>query len=114
MKKVVVLIRSSPFNTIRASEAMRLALGLILSKNQVSVLMMEDGAWSAKGIRPSDIKRPEVSQFLDLYGACNIRQMVDSLSLEVRKITDIHDGVEKVSRQEALSHLAEADVVIPF
>ncbi len=114
MKKVVVLIRSSPFNSIKASEAIRLALGLTLGKNQVSVIMMDEGAWNARDIRPKDIKRPDVSQFLELYGACNIRQMVDSFSLDARNITNIRNDVESVGRQEVLSRLTEADVVIPF
>lgn len=114
MKKVVVLIRSSPFNTIKASEAIRLALGLTLSKNQVFVIMLDEGVWNAKDIRPKDIKRPEVSQFLELYSACKIKQMVDSLSLDERNITDIRNDVESIDRQEVLSRLTEADVVIPF
>ena len=113
MKKVVVIIQESPFNTIRTSEAFRMAMGLILSDNQVSILLVGDGVWNLLPLKAEQIGRPSIQTYLEYFPKVDIHLFADAGSLAERAMTS-PEGIELLSHEKTLSMIADAEVVIPF
>jgi sulfur relay (sulfurtransferase) DsrF/TusC family protein len=53
MKRVAVVIRQSPFNTCRNSEALRMTVGLTLAENAITVVFRDDGVYTLLATQPS-------------------------------------------------------------
>ena len=113
MKKVLVIIQDSPFNTLRTSEAFRMAMGLILSDNHVSVLLTGDGVWSLLPLQAEQIGRPSIQTYLEYFPKVKIHLFADAGSLAERGIAS-PAGVEAIPHANALSLISDAEVVIPF
>jgi sulfur relay (sulfurtransferase) DsrF/TusC family protein len=113
MKKVLVIVQESPFNTLRPGEAFRMAMGLILSDNQVSLLLAGDGVWNLLPLEAEKIGRPSIQTYLDYFPKVNLSLFADADALAERAMT-APKGAEVVSHEKALALIAEAEVVIPF
>jgi sulfur relay (sulfurtransferase) DsrF/TusC family protein len=113
MKKVLVIVQEGPFNTIRSSEAFRMAMGLILSSNEVSILLIGDGVWNILPLQAEQIGRPSIQTYLEYFPKVNIHLFVDAASLAEREIIS-PEGAEAIPHEKALSLIAGAEVVIPF
>ena len=114
MKKVVVLIRSNPVTTVKVSEGLRVALGLTLSENQITVLYMDEGARATRELQPVQVGQDNLAHSLELFEACNIRQVVDEESLKTYRVEKVREDVQSITRGEALELLNQAQEVIPF
>ncbi len=114
MKKVVVIIQDSPLNTLRPSEAFRMAMGMILSDNQVSVLLVGDGVWNLLPLQPEKIGLPSIQTYLEYFPKVHISLFADAGALAERGLTILPGGAEAIPHEKALSLISEAEVVIPF
>jgi sulfur relay (sulfurtransferase) DsrF/TusC family protein len=114
MKKVAIVVRSSPFNTIRFAEALRIGIGQTLADNQVDLFLVGEGAWNALAIQPSRIGRPDVSESLALLGPCRIRLFADSDALTEDPFPSLHPSVEKVPRADIWKKIMDYDVILHF
>ncbi|MBI5136229.1 MAG: DsrE family protein [Nitrospirae bacterium] len=114
MKRVVLVLRHTPLNHIKNLEAFRLGLGLTLSNNEVTVVMVDEGVLNAIDFRPEVIDRPSVAAFLDFYEDVGIRSMADQGAAERFGVTRIRKGVELVDHKLIVDAIRQADVVIPF
>ncbi len=115
MKRVAVLIRSLPLNSVRAAEGLRAALGQTLADHEVTAVLMEDGAWAATELHPHG-GGPEADpgRHLETLAALGHRVIVDRASLEARGIEAVRPEVTVVPRGEAVAALAAADALLPF
>jgi|SRR3569832_2158393 len=113
MKKVLVIVQESPFNTLRTSEAFRMAMGLILSDNQVSVLLAGDGVWNLLPLAAEKINGASIQTYLDYFPKVHVALFADADALAERGMTD-PKGAEVIPHEKALSLIADAEVVIPF
>jgi len=114
MKRVVMVLRHTPLNHIKNLEAFRLGLGLTLSNNEVTVVMVDEGVLNAIDFRPEIVARPSVASFLDYYQDVGIRSLADQGSVKHFGLTTLREGVELVPRQEIIDAIRDAEVVIPF
>ena len=114
VKEVVIVVRSTPLNTIRFAEALRIAVGQTLCDNRVTVLLMDWGAWNAQEIHPAEVGRPDIKESLALLGPCKIHLFVDQQSLAAIPVRTVDKHVALLSRVEALERIAQADVVMNF
>lgn len=114
MKKVVVIVQESPLNTLRTSEAFRMAMGLILSDNRVSVLLAGDGVWNLLPLQAEKIDRPSIRPYLDYFPKVGISLFADADALAERGIASSPEGTSVISHEQALALISEAEVVIPF
>jgi sulfur relay (sulfurtransferase) DsrF/TusC family protein len=113
MKKVLVIVQDTPFNTLRTSEAFRMAMGLILSDNQVSVLLVGDGVWNLLPLRSEKINRPSIQTYLEYFPKVKIQLFADAESLAERELPP-PEGATVIPHERTLSLISEAEVVIPF
>ncbi len=114
MKRVVIVLRHTPLNHIKNLEAFRLGLGLTLSNNEVTVVMVGEGVLNGIPLEPEIVDRPSVASFLEFYGDVGIRSLADQSALEQYGVKQLRDGVEAVARKVILDAIRDADVVIPF
>lgn len=114
-KQITVLIRHSPFNTIRASEALRVAVGYTLAPNRVTALLMGYGvAGGASALRPDRIGRPETAKHIEALKALGHRVVADRSAHEALGDFPLYPEVELLDRAEVLKLLEESDVVVPY
>ncbi len=114
MKKVLVIVQDSPFNTLRTSEAFRMAMGMILSGNPVSVLLVGDGVWSLLPLQSERIGRPSIQTYLEYFPKVHISLFADTAALTERGLTALPGGTEAIPHEKALALISESEVVIPF
>jgi len=114
LKSVILVVRTSPFNTIVLPEAMRMGVGLTVCDNSVNILLIDDGVWNVLRLAPHIIGRPDISESMELFQACGVRVFADEMSLKERDITECRSDIEKVSREDAYKLIADSDVVISF
>jgi sulfur relay protein TusC/DsrF len=114
MKRVAVVIRKSPFNTCRNSEALRMTVGLTLGDNAISVIFRDDGVYTLLPTQPALIGSLEVDKHLETLQLLNVRLMVESESLHERKLGQLKWEVERLARQEVARLLAESEAIICY
>ena len=115
MKNVVVIIRNSPFNTVRNSEALRMSVGLTLEEdNKITVLFIEDGVYLLGETNPNAISSGEIHKPLDTLRLLKHTLVADKESLGSRNIVQLKYNVEILTRKEVSDTISKADVVIPW
>lgn len=114
MKNIVVIIRNSPFNTIKNSEGLRMSVGLTLKDDKVTVVFMDNGVWSATELNPEVINALDTEKQFEALKMLNCEIIADAQSLEERNISKTLDFIIIKNREEISKLIAESDIVIPF
>ena len=114
MKKVTVVIRKSPFNTLRNSEGLRMSIGLTLRDNAVRVVFAEDGVYTLAATAPEAVASPEVKRHIETLPMLGHELIAEKESLEERGIVNTRRKVGVQTRQEIARLIAESDVVIAY
>jgi sulfur relay (sulfurtransferase) DsrF/TusC family protein len=115
MKRIIMLVRHLPLNTVRASEALRVAVGYTLAPQHVTALLMGYGVFAgAEGLQPERVGQPEAAKHLEALKALGHRVVADRPSHEVHGAFPLHPAVEVVERGEVLKLIGESDVVVPY
>ena len=115
-KKVVVLIRHSPLNSIRNSEGLRQSVGLTLADNAVTVILLDGAAWLATSVAPGLIGGGEVKKHIQTLPLLKGRVLVEKESLERHGIDQgsVTKGIEVVDRDAVTEEITEAGAVVAF
>lgn len=114
MKKVAIIIRRPPLGTVRASEALRVAVGQTLSDNDVVVAFTDDGVWAATPLKPEMIRGPELKKHIEALRMLGHRLVADEDALRNRGFPPVIEGIEVKKRQELFETLSQADAVLVF
>lgn len=114
MKKVLVLIQDSPLNTLRSSEGFRMAMGLSLADNEVSLLLMGDGVFNLLPLRAETIGQPSIQTYLEYFPKVHVQLYAESKALADRGVRSLPEAVRPVSYQKAFQLISTSEVVIPF
>lgn len=113
-KKIVFVIRTTPFNTVALSEAFRMGIGMTASDNKVNILLLGDGVWNVLNLSPHLIGRPDLYESMELFSACGVRVFADDASLKERNIEVLESHVEKVCRDAVYKIISDSDTVMSF
>jgi sulfur relay (sulfurtransferase) DsrF/TusC family protein len=113
-RNVAVIIRYSPFNTIKSVEAFRLSVGLTLEGNRVDLLLMEEGVWNALPLKAKALERPDAEQFIQAMELCGVTGHVDYQAIPPTLRNEIRREFQKKSREEMIDLIRKSDLVIPF
>lgn len=114
MKKVVVVIRGSPLNSTKNGEALRMALGLTLKENQVSVFFLEEGVYTLLPISSQAVGFYDFRQFLDTLKELSVPLIAEKEAVEERSLTGLGAEFKLLPRQEIFNQLAQCWSVIGF
>lgn len=113
-KKVVIIIQDGPFNTLCVSEAFRMGVGLTLSENQISFLLVGDGAYQLLPLQGHKIGKPSLYDFISVFKEIGITLCVDADDMLARKIDRMPAITRQLPRSEVFQMIRETDIVIPF
>ena len=111
---MAVVIRRTSFNSERNSEALRMAVGLTTGDNRVSVVFLEDGVLTLRGLEPAVIAADDVGKHLEACQMLGVRLVADEEALRRHAVSQPAAPVEPVPFSELRRLLSDADVVIPF
>ena len=114
VKNLVFVIRTTPFNTVALSEAFRMAVGITVYDNKISILLIDDGVWNAMKLSSHFIGRPDVYESLELFSACGVSIYADETSLRDREISGHENHIKKISRVEAFKLISGSDFIMSF
>jgi len=110
-KKVLVVLRANPFNSVRLSEGLRMSLGLTLRPNAIKVLFTGPSVFA---LMPSNSMPNDCSKHLSFLKELEIPIYADSESIDEFHLEDLLEGVETVDRTGMKKMLKEAEAVIPY
>ena len=114
MKHVAVMIRKSPFNTCRNSEALRMTVGLTLADNAIAVIFRDDGVYTLLPTQPAMIGSLEVDKHLETLQLLNVRLIAEKEALAERKLSQLKWDVERLERREVAQLLADSQAIICY
>ncbi|MEK6776965.1 MAG: DsrE family protein [bacterium] len=114
MKKVTTVIRRSPFNSIVASDALRMSMGLTLTNNKVTVVFVEDGVYLPVFPAPEVIGYPDIKRHIETLKELGCELVVEKESMEKRGLLDRGVALDVKSRKEIDRIIEGSDRVIGF
>ncbi len=116
MKKITVIVRNLPLNTRRNAEALRMSVGLTLREDRVKVVFMDDGVYTATGLKPLLINFPSLEKEFEALSLLKCPMLADLPSIEKRGIDKniLLGNVSAAEREEIVNTITESDIVIPF
>ncbi|MDW8367271.1 MAG: DsrE family protein [Abditibacteriales bacterium] len=113
-KRITVVVRKSPFNSVRNAEALRMSVGMTLGDHTVQVVFMGDGVYTLLPVQPQEVGMPEVGKHLETLRMLRARLVVEKEAAEQRGLTQLKYRPEFLSRAEIGKLLAESDLVVPY
>jgi sulfur relay protein TusC/DsrF len=114
MKRVAVVLRKSPFNTCRNSEALRMTVGLTLGDNAIAVIFRDDGVYTLLPTQPTLIGSLEIDKHLETLRLLNVRLVAERESLSERHLSQLKWEVERLAQHEVAQLLADSDAIICY
>ena len=110
-----MLIRHLPLNTVRASEALRVAVGYTLAPQRVTALLVDDGVYAARAdLKPDVVGQPELLKHIQALKALGHRLVADRPSYKGRGSFPLHPEIELLDREQVFQLLENSDVVVPY
>ncbi len=115
-KEVAVLVRRTPLNSVKASEALRHSVGLTLSDNKVTVLLADAAAWLAVPLSPQVIGGGEIKKAIDTVALMGGQVKVEAESLARFGIgqKQLMADIQVASHDEIIADLTRAEATIVF
>ena len=113
-KKVLILIRRSPFSDIIASEALRMSIGLTLTDNEITVVFQEDAVSMLTAVIYNSDRYADIKRHIETLGELNCKLIMEKQASN--KVGEINKEIDVIisSRTEIDDLIAESDHVITF
>lgn len=87
---------------------------MTLSNHRVIVAYTGEGASAALAINGDVVQRPGLAESLDLFEACQIREVVEREALPSGQDSAVRPRVQPVDRDTLVGMIAGSDVVIAW
>jgi sulfur relay (sulfurtransferase) DsrF/TusC family protein len=114
MKRVAVVIRQSPFNTCRNSEALRMTVGLTLGDNGIAVIFRDDGVFTLLPTQPALVGALDIDKHIETLQLLNVRLVAERESLAERDLSQVKWDIERLGRREIAQLLADSEAIICY
>ncbi len=115
MNEVVVVIRKSPFNTTRNSEALRMSVGLTLEENKVTVIFLGDSVHLILKNNPELISSGIIHKHIETLILLKHRIVAEKEAFEkLNKENVKYDNIEIVGQSQIAEIISNSNVVITY
>ena len=91
-----------------------MSVGLTLRDDNVTVIFMDDGVYTASRTKPELINFAPLDREFGALSMLKCRLLADKPSLEKREIRNVLDNITPVDREEIVRTITGSDIVIPF
>jgi sulfur relay (sulfurtransferase) DsrF/TusC family protein len=112
MKHVAVVIRQTPFNTCRNSEALRMTVGLTLADHGIAVIFRDDSVYPVTDATSIDGSSRSIISRHSSSSTCVL--IAERESLTERHLSHLKWDVERLGQREVITALGESDAIICF
>ncbi len=111
---IVIMMRRSPFSTVRNFDALRSCVGLTMGDSPLTMIFVEDGVYtvSAKG-RPV-LEGFDWNKHLEMLKELEFELVVDKDSAAERGVTEFNHEPLVKSRDEIAGILKDAKAIITY
>lgn len=109
-QNIVIIINSSPFNSLINYEALRTCMSFF--DHEVTVIWRNNGVYNALNRVDNSATKP----FIRNFDVMDINLYVDSQDLQERDLQgeDLISEVEKLARSDVIDAINNADLVLSF
>lgn len=115
MKEVIVVIRKSPFNTVRNSEALRMCVGLTLEDNKITVILLGDSVYLTLKNDPEHISSGIIHKHIETLILLKHKLIVEKDTFEKLDKKNIkYENVEIMDHPQIADIISNGDVVITY
>ncbi|MDO9518510.1 MAG: DsrE family protein [Methanosarcinaceae archaeon] len=112
-KKIAVIIRRTPFNTIRNIEGLRMAVGATLRDDSVTVIFLDEGVRHAGQLHSGIVGAKDTSEEIEMLKMIAHSLVVDKDAAKARNV-ELLSGIEPISHDMIAELIADSDIVIPW
>lgn len=112
-KKIAVIIRRTPFNSIRNIEGLRMAIGATLRDDSVTVMFLDEGVRHAGQLHSNIVGAKDTSEEIEMLKIISHSLVVDEDAAKSRNV-ELLSGIEPISYGMIVDLIADSDVVIPW
>ncbi len=91
-----------------------MSVGLTLREDNVTVIFMDDGVYSATQAKPELIGAPTIKKEFEALQMMKCTMLADKPSLDKRGIQNLVPHVKPAARDEIVRIITGSDIVIPF
>ncbi len=116
MKEVIVVIRKSPFNTTRNSDALRMCVGLTLEEdNKVTAVLLGDSAYLLLENNPELVSSGIIQKHIETIKLLKHRVVVEKEAFErLDKGRVKYKDLEIMDQSQIAEIISTGDVVITY
>lgn len=112
-KKIAVMVRSAPIGSVRASEALRSAVGTTMADDEVTLILAGDGVYCLLDNDPGLVDSLPIKKHLEALKVLGKTIIAEKESLDERGLEDIEGKVASIkTRAEVARLLIESDHVV--
>ena len=91
-----------------------MTVGLTLGENAISVIFRDDGVYTLLPSQPELIGALGIDKHVETLQLLNVRLIVESESLNERKLSQLNWDVERLARQDVAHLLADSEAIICY
>jgi len=115
MKRIAIVIKGLPFDTIRNSEGLRCAVGLTLEEeNKVSIFFINDGVLTAASLDCPAAKSLDLDKHIETLKMMDVELIAEEEALTEHRIQSTEHRIIVRPREEILKAIKDSDVVMVF
>ncbi|MHB8173099.1 MAG: DsrE family protein [Nitrospirota bacterium] len=111
---LVIMMRHSPFSTVRNFEALRSCVGLSMGDSPLTMLFVEDGVYTVSAKGKPVLDGFDWNKHLEMLKELDFALVVDKDSANERGVTEFNWEPEVMSREQIATLLKDAKAVITY
>ncbi len=111
---LVIMMRRSPFSTVRNYEALRSCVGLSMGDAPLTMLFIEDGVYTVAAKGKPVLEGFDWNKHLEMLKELEFQLVVDKQSADERGVTEFNWEPEVMSREQIAALLKDAKAVITY
>ena len=111
---LVIMMRHSPFSTVRNFEALRSCVGLSMGDDPLTMLFVEDGIYTVSAKGKPVLEGFDWNKHLEMLKELEFQLVVDKQSADERGVAEFNWEPEVMSREQIAALLKDAKAVITY
>jgi sulfur relay (sulfurtransferase) complex TusBCD TusD component (DsrE family) len=114
-ENLVIMLRHSPFNSVRVHEALRSCVGLSMGDSPLQMIFVEDGVYALSSKVKPVLTDFDWNKHVEMLEELEFELIVDKAAAEARGVTDLaYETAQMKTTDEIAAILKDAKAVITY